>query len=358
MQQHLLHPELLRQGTGVLTASPAKATEHRLPHIVALLDRDAPDRFRHPLQGHRQHPLSSLFRGALQAIRQPREALPHHLPIQGFVALRAKDRREALRPQAPQQQVGIGDRERASAAITGRARIRPGGFGPHPQALTIELHLGSTTGRHGVDVEHGRLNRQARQLHLLPPRPGAIAVTDIGGGAAHVEAHDPIKPRRCGRAHRPHQPPGRSREDRVLRPQLCRRGEHTARLHHPQGHMGAQGRLQLLQIRPQHRAHRSLEHGGVSARHQARQRTHLMGEGDLLKTKRLQPGAELPLMARICGAMEQRHRNTAAAIGPGLLQRLLKSVIKMQGLELPPLGIKTALHFNHLLMERFRARDR
>ena len=51
MEQHPLHAEPLGQGAGVLAAGAAVAHQHGGTDVVAALDRDAPDRVGHPLEG-------------------------------------------------------------------------------------------------------------------------------------------------------------------------------------------------------------------------------------------------------------------------------------------------------------------
>ena len=51
MEQHPLHAEPLGQGAGVLAAGAAVAHQHGGADVLAALDRDAPDRVGHPLQG-------------------------------------------------------------------------------------------------------------------------------------------------------------------------------------------------------------------------------------------------------------------------------------------------------------------
>ena len=86
MQQHLLHPQPFSQRTGVLTAGPTEAAEHRLTHVMALLDRDAANRLRHPLEGELQGPLGSRFRGAVQALAEDLELVANGLRIKGLIA--------------------------------------------------------------------------------------------------------------------------------------------------------------------------------------------------------------------------------------------------------------------------------
>ena len=354
MQEHLLHPQPLRQGTGVLAASPTEAAEHGFTHVMALLDRDAANRLGHPLQGQVQSPLGRRLGGAAQALAKGVELRPHNTPIQRLIRLGAKHRGELLALQPPEQEIGVGDGQGPTAAIASRTGIRPRRLGTDPQAHTIELEARSTAGGHGVNRQHRRLNRQPLELHLLQAGPGPIAVANVGRRPAHVKTDDAAKARLRRRAHRTHQPPGRPGQDRVLGAQRCWGSQDTTGLHHPQRHMVAQGLLHLLQIALQHRTHGGLQHRGLTPRHQARQGTDLMGERDLLKAKWLQPGGKLLLMAPIGGAMQQGNSNTAVAV---LLRRLNGSpqfLIQQQGLKLLAIGRQAALNLNHPALQRLR----
>ena len=162
-----------------------------------------------------------------------------------------------------------------------------------------------------MDVEHRCLDRQSGQLHLIASGPGPIAIANIGGGAAHIEAHDAAKTSHCSRAHGPHQAARWPREDGVFGVKSSWLRQHTAGAHHLQRHSGAEGLLHPLQIALQHRPHVGLQHTCVRPRHQPRQRAHLMGERNLLKAEALQPTAQRQLMGRVGHAVQQRHSHAA-----------------------------------------------
>ena len=367
VQQHAPHRQRLGHGAGVLAAGAAEAAQHRPAHVVPLLDRDPADRLRHPLHGDRQGALGRLFGrigpAAAEGHRQRLKCRPRWLWIQGLITAWAEHGRHMGRLQAAQQQVGVGDAEGPAAAVAGRAGIGAGGGGPHLQPQAIEADQRTAASGHGVDVEHGRLQRQAIELGLLTPLPGRtaagpLAPAHIGGGAAHVEAHQRQAAEGRTDAAGPHQATGRAGEDRVLGAQLLRGDQAAARLHHPQRHVRAEGVLNLAEVIAQHRRHARLQHRGVGPRQPARQRTHLMGEGDVIEAEGLQPATEGLLMARMPGGVEQRHGHAGDALGAGLAQLIGQGLIAQQRLQFAAVSRQAPMHLQHPPRQRSRPLDR
>ena len=196
--------------------------------------------------------------------------------------------------------MGIGDRGRTAAAITGRTRIGPGGNRPHHQALAIKRHHRTTACCNGVNGQHRGLDPQAQNLGIRPSLPSgalgrALRIEDIGGCAAHVHPHH----RAIGLPHGRHGIPGRgdcthhaarrARENRVLRMEHPRGCQGPAGAHHPQALIQtqavfqAQGLANLVQIAKQHRSHGGLHQGGLAPGYQARLAAQLTGEHHLLQ---------------------------------------------------------------------------
>jgi len=112
-----------------------------------------------------------------------------------------------------------------------------------------------------------------------------------------------------------------------------------------------------MEIPLQDRTHGGLEHRRLPAGHQTGQRTHLVGERHLLKAKRLQPRAELLLMAPIGGAVQQGNGDTAVAIGLRRGDGGLEGLIQHEGLELSTVGGQTALDLDHPPLQRLGPAD-
>ena len=101
--------------------------------------------------------------------------------------------REEVGQQLADHQVGVGDRERAAAAVAGGAGIGAGTLGPDAEALAVEGDDRAAAGGHGVDLHHRRAHPHARDLGVEGALEGAGIVGDVGRGAAHVEADDPLE---------------------------------------------------------------------------------------------------------------------------------------------------------------------
>ena len=58
--------------------------------------------------------------------------------VEGLVAVRAEDRGEMVREDFADQNIGVGDGERAAFAVGGGAGVGAGTFGPHAEAGAVE----------------------------------------------------------------------------------------------------------------------------------------------------------------------------------------------------------------------------
>ena len=209
------------------------------------------------------------------------------------------------------------------------------------------------------------MNGQHRSLELQPDDLGAgaalpgqippppVEMEDIGGGTTHVEANDglgrqarePQGP--LGHGHRPHHAAGRPREDRVLGQQLLGIRQGSAGTHHPQPGCWPQGQLHLAQVAPQHRRHRRLHQGGLTAGHQPGLAAEPVGEHHRPKTQGRKPIPQPLLMAGIAGAVQQGNGAAAEAVGLGTAQRLAQLLRELQGLELGAVNRQAPIHLQH-----------
>src|SRR2546426_1985662 len=99
-------------------------------------------------------PYTTLFRSVPQPLTNHSQGAPE---IQ-----REFTSKEAVRLQAPEEKVGVGDRGLRTAAIANRAGISAGGFRADPQSPDgIEAGNGAATRSHGMNVEHRHANGQA-----------------------------------------------------------------------------------------------------------------------------------------------------------------------------------------------------
>ena len=141
--------------------APPKVVSTYSGDVVALLDGDPLDRVGHV--GHRdpQEALGDLLGRAVVA-GLPRmlggqvgEPAPHDVGVERLVAARAEHVREVGGLDAAEHHVGVGDGERAAAAVAGRARVGAGRVRPDPVAAAVEVQDRAAAGGDRVDVEHG-----------------------------------------------------------------------------------------------------------------------------------------------------------------------------------------------------------
>ena len=233
MDQHLGHAERIRHQAGVLAAGAAEAVERVARHVVAALHRDLLDRVRHVLDRDLDEAVGDLLAGAAVAdlARELGERRAHRLGVERQVLLRPEDLREEIRDQLADHHVGVGDRERAAAAVAGRPRIGAGAVGADAEARAVEMQHRAAARRHRVDQHHRRAHAHARHLGLERALVFAVEMRHVGRGAAHVEADQPVEAGLApGLRHADHAA-GRPREDRVLALEQLGGGE-PARRHH------------------------------------------------------------------------------------------------------------------------------
>lgn len=213
---------------------------------------------------------------------QFREAGTDRLGVQRLVAVRPEDRREVGGLDAAEHHIGVGDGERAAAPVAGRARVRAGRVGADPVAAAVEVQYGAAAGRDGVDVHHGRAHPYTRDLVAEDPLELAGVVRHIGGGAAHVEADDPVVAAaglggRTDHADHAARGPG---QHRVLAAEVRGLPQPSVGLHEHQPDTGELGG-DLVDIAAQDRGEVGVDDGGVAARHQLHQRADLVRAADL-----------------------------------------------------------------------------
>ena len=182
VEQHPPHSQHLSQAAGMLTASPAVAHQQGLAQVVAALDRDAAQGFRHrfngDLQGPCRQPLRTdprCHRGHLK--RQLRKPSPHRFPICGLVALGAKHRWQGGKRQAAEQHVGIGDGERPAAAVSRWTGISSRRNRPNLQPPAVKAQHRAAASSHGVNRQHRSLQFQPSDLGGRAALPGQITAS-------------------------------------------------------------------------------------------------------------------------------------------------------------------------------------
>ena len=179
----------------MLPARAAEAIERVACDVVAARDRNFLDRLRHFRDRDGDEAVGDLLGPAPVAdLRgQRREGLANGVGVERLILTRAKDFGEEIRDQLAHHQIGVGDGERAAAAIALRAGIGARRVRPDAEARAVEMQDRAAARRDRVDAHHRRAHPDARDLGLERAFVFAVEMRDVGGRAAHVEADHAIE---------------------------------------------------------------------------------------------------------------------------------------------------------------------
>ena len=182
----------------MLAAGAAEAVEQIAGDVVAALHRDLLDGVRHVLDGDGDETFGDGFGRSPVADLGGKscEFLTHRRGIQRLVLSRPENRREEIRLQLAEHDVGVGHSERAAAAVTGRAGIGAGRIRADAKASGLEMQDRAAARRHSVDAHHRRAHAHARDLRVEGALIFAVVMRDVGRGAAHVEADHLVEARK------------------------------------------------------------------------------------------------------------------------------------------------------------------
>ncbi len=90
--------------------------------------------------------------------------------------------------EAAEEEVAVGDGERAAATVAGRAGVGAGAVGSDDELDTVEAADGAAAGSDRFDGQHGGDDADAGFFGFELILVAAVVAGDVGAGAAHVEA--------------------------------------------------------------------------------------------------------------------------------------------------------------------------
>ena len=138
--------------------------------------------------------ISSGVRPPPTSFGERREAGAHRVVVERLVLRGPKIFGKKSGISLPSHHIGVGDGERAAAAVAGRARIGAGAVRADAEARAVEMQDRAAAGRDRVDAHHRRAHAHARDFGLERALVLAVEMRHVGRGAAHVEADDVAKP--------------------------------------------------------------------------------------------------------------------------------------------------------------------
>ena len=136
VHEHRLDAERVGDQAGVLPSRGAEAVERVFGDVVAALDGDLLDGVGHVLDGDADAAVGNLLRRAPVAdvAGEIDEGGAHGVRIEGLIVCGAEDLGEEPRIELAEHDVGVGDGQRAAAAIGLWARVGAGAVGTDAEA--------------------------------------------------------------------------------------------------------------------------------------------------------------------------------------------------------------------------------
>ena len=186
----------------MLAARPAEGEQGVVGGVVAPAQRDGADRVGHPLVGDLQEALEQGVRVGLLSGLDPEALADRFEGLAGGGGVDGDG--EARRVETAQQEVDVGDGERAAGPVAGGPGVGARAPGADVQRPGGESTDRPSTGCHALDSQGRReqvgVAHRVLELVLVVP----VEAGDVGAGASHVEGEDPGEaraPRRRGGAH-------------------------------------------------------------------------------------------------------------------------------------------------------------
>ena len=291
MDQHRRHAQRVGHGAGVLAARAAEHVQDVLGHVVAALHRNLLDRVGHVGHGDLDEADRDLL-GPAAVAGGPGDLAGERLELHGgglgvqrLVATGAENAREMGGLDAAEQDVGVGQRERAAVAVAGGPGVGPRGVRADPVPAAVEVQHRAAARGHGVDGQHGGPHPDPGDLRLVLALEVPRVVRHVGRRAAHVEPdHLGEAGVLCGSRHAD-DAAGRAGQDRVLAAEAGRVGQAAVGLHEQEPDVLELGR-HLSYVSLQNRRQVGVHHRGVAPGDQLHQRAGPVRLRDLGEARR------------------------------------------------------------------------
>ena len=184
-------------------------------------------------------------------------------------------------------------------------------------------------------------------------------MTDIGRGAAHVKADQPVIPRRLPGANHADDPARRTGQDGILSLKPRGLGQAAVRLHEQQPAFGPakiKGTVHARHIAAQDRRQIGVDHRCVAPRHQLGQTADAVTGRNLGKAFLCRKGRHPRLVVGVHMGMQESNCHGPKPAGIGPAQGRAGSRLVQRG-NLGPLGVKPPRHLVHSLVQQIGAAD-
>ena len=269
--------EFFGDGAGVLATGTAEGDERVVAGIVAFADGDFANRVGHPFVGDVEKTGEQIL------LRRRLGNRLADLVECGLGGVDVDRDAELGGIEPAEQQVDVGDRQRAARAVAGRAGIRARALRADKQLVAVEAADRAATGGDRLDGEHRRDHPGAADAMLVFVIEVAVEPADVGARAAHVEPDDALEAGLASGHRGTDDTTGRAAEQAVLGPVIGAGDESTRAGHHVQFAAG-QLALHAFEIARHNRREVGIDDGRLGARQDFDDRRQVAGHGDVLPT--------------------------------------------------------------------------
>ena len=211
VDQDALHSERVGNGTGMLAAGTAKAGERVSGDVMAARDRNLADRGSHVVDGDLEESMRDILEAlASDAVGNRLKARRRCFSVQRLVAAGSEHRRKLRWVDPAEEEVAVGDSQRAAVSVAGRAWVGAGALRPDAKTHSVEAADRSAAGCHCVDLHHRRTDPHSGDHALVGELILAGVMRHVGRCAAHVEADQALAAMRRARGDHSNDAAGRA----------------------------------------------------------------------------------------------------------------------------------------------------
>ena len=134
MHKDARHTQRIGNQASMLATGTAEALQRVARYVVAACNRDLLNGVGHLLHGDADEAFGHIFGSAAGLSRKHPKFVANDSCVERLVCRRAKHLGKVARHDLAEQNVGVGHRQRATASVTRRSRIRPRALRPDAKA--------------------------------------------------------------------------------------------------------------------------------------------------------------------------------------------------------------------------------
>ena len=299
------HLEAFGDGAGVERPRAAEGEEGVGGGIGSLADRDRADRVGHLFDREIEEPLEEGVIGCIA--RDSRLLLQGQGRVAGGGEIRSGEgNAEVFGVDPAQQEIHIGDRERTTESVAGRAGRGAGGFGSNAEAAIFPTADRSAARCDRLDAQGRSENTGVANALLEVILESTVVAGHVRARAPHIEGEDSGIPQLLRDRRRARDTTGGTGEERILRPELLHRLEPARTCHHEEPAPVGKALAMVIDKGLHHRLQGRVGQGGLKAGEDLHERGEFGAGRDMGETERKEAIAQGDFVHGIPVAVKER----------------------------------------------------